>query len=153
MPLSAKKLKKKFPDSSGFLSTLKSSTFVGQAHSICYVWSFRRSETGRITEVLLPTVFCPRARSGTPATVIMSNFNCTDGRKVVYTCDVGYATSKDHFLKHIAEPLGNFSLPFSAEMLTIDACTHVHRTERASNVHSHSCVCDPEFLDSHCPVV
>ena len=46
-------------------------------------------------------------------------------------------------MKYTAKPLGIFSPSISAEMLAIAACTHVHRTERASMVNSQSCDCDP----------
>ena len=50
-------------------------------------------------------------------------------------------------MKHTAKPLGIFPPSISAEMLAIAACTHVHRTERASMVNSHSCDCDPGFQE------
>ena len=45
-----------------------------------------------------------------------------------------------------AKPLGNFFPSNSAKMLAIAACTQVHRTELASSVNSHSCDCNPGFL-------
>ena len=52
-------------------------------------------------------------------------------------------------LEHIAKPLGSsFTPSISAEMLAIATCTHVHRTERASMVNSHSCDCNPGFQET-----
>ena len=50
-------------------------------------------------------------------------------------------------MKHTAKPLGIFTPSISAELLTIAACTHVHRTERASMVNLNSCDCDPGFQE------
>ena len=68
---------------------------------------------------------------------------------LVWSGTCGLCDEQRPLLKHIAKPLGNSFLPsISAEMLTIATCTHVHRTDRASSVNSHSCDCNPGFQET-----
>ena len=85
-----------------------------------------------------------------PLRSFMPNFNCTmtDGKLSILVMWVMRRATPRPLLKHTAKPLGIFPPSISAEMFTIAACTHVHRTERASVVNSHSCDCDPGFQET-----
>ena len=55
-----------------------------------------------------------------------------DGRKAIYTGDVGHGGERRPLFEDIEKPLGIHFPSISAEMLMIATCTHVHRTGRAS---------------------
>ena len=126
---------KKFPDSSGFLSMLESSTLVrqdsqptGEAFKgalVSAVCGASRDLKFEASLKSLPTVFCQRARCGTPATVIHAGFQLhDDGRKaVLLVMWVMRQRQRDHFLKHTAKPLGIFPPSISAKMLQLP---HAH---------------------------
>ena len=58
---------------------------------------------------------------------------------LVWSRMCGLCDEQRPLLKHIADPMGNFFPSISAEMLALDAYTHVHRTKRTSMINSHSC--------------